>query len=118
EDACHAHDALVADYTVAPVYLSEDDRGKHEWLIEFHKQPSDINAFADTLDATLQKLNSDYEAKRSADLALERLDMKILPSGTFEKWLSAKNKLGGQNKVPRLSNDRKYVDEILNLVTP
>ncbi|MDX1476643.1 MAG: GH3 auxin-responsive promoter family protein [Saprospiraceae bacterium] len=115
-DACEQHDALVADYTVAPVYLNEANKGRHEWLIEFLRRPGDARAFAATLDRSLQQLNSDYEAKRSADLALEQLDLKVLPEGTFERWLAARNKLGGQNKVPRLSNDRTYVEEILNLV--
>lgn len=108
--------ALVSDYTVAPVYLELEHRGGHQWLIEFDKMPGDIERFADSLDKQLQELNSDYEAKRSHDLALKRLQLQVLPKGTFQRWLASKGKLGGQHKVPRLSNDRKYIEEILEFI--
>jgi len=112
-EACSKTDAKVSDYTVAPVYLTAHHRGRHEWLIEFSKAPTDMNFFVDILDASLRRINSDYDAKRQHDLALELPVVHALPQNTFYQWLKSKNKLGGQNKVPRLSNDRKYADEIL-----
>lgn len=108
--------ALVSDYTVAPVYLEKESRGGHQWLVEFDKMPNDLEIFADRLDKNLQELNSDYEAKRSQDLALTRLQIKALPKGTFNRWLASKGKLGGQHKVPRLSNDRNYIEDILEFM--
>ena len=105
--------AVVNDYTAAPVYFSEQDNGAHEWLIEFEKAPSDINAFTDELDNALKQVNSDYEAKRYKDIALRSPVLKVLKKGTFEAWLKSKGKLGGQHKVPRLSNERTYVEEIM-----
>lgn len=110
---CKATDAIVAEYTVAPIYLDDSGKGGHEWLIEFEKKPEDLERFNQLLDANLQKVNSDYEAKRYKDMALKSLRMRVLPQGTFVKWMRARGKFGGQNKVPRLANDRKYVDEIL-----
>lgn len=114
--ACDTCDALVSDYTVAPVFIDGAQKGRHQWIIEFRKTPSDILSFTKSLDENLQSLNSDYEAKRSYDLALEQLELNVVPKGTFNNWLASKNKLGGQNKVPRLSNDRRYVDEILAMI--
>ena len=105
--------AVVNDYTAAPVYFSEQDNGAHEWLIEFEKAPADINVFTNELDAALKQVNSDYEAKRYKDIALRRPVLKVLRKGTFEAWLKSKGKLGGQHKVPRLSNERTYVEEIV-----
>ncbi|MCS6789593.1 MAG: GH3 auxin-responsive promoter family protein [Bacteroidia bacterium] len=110
--ACEATGARVRDYTVAPIYLHARSRGAHEWLIEFIRPPDDIERFKDVLDHTLRQLNSDYDAKREADLALTPPQIVMLPEGTFYRWLKSKGKLGGQNKVPRLSNDRQYVEEI------
>lgn len=114
--ACQATGAEVRDYTVAPIYLSAGQRGAHEWLIEFIQPPSDMERFIEVLDKTLRHLNSDYDAKREADLALGMPRIVSLPEGTFYQWLKAKGRLGGQNKVPRLSTDRTYADEILALV--
>jgi hypothetical protein len=114
-EACRATNAEIVDYTAAPVYMTEENTGAHEWLIEFEKNPHDPEKFAKILDESLKKLNSDYEAKRSGNFILRFPKIKILPKGTFEKWLKSKNKLGGQHKVPRLSNERKYVEEILRL---
>lgn len=108
--------ASISDYTVAPFYLNLNGKGGHQWLVEFNQTPGDINRFADELDAQLQSLNSDYEAKRFKGLALERLRMTVLPKGTFRKWLERKGKSGSQAKIPRLSNDRKYVDDILSML--
>ena len=114
--ACKEHAAHVSDYTVAPVFLDGAKKGRHHWLVEFDRSPADVEAFAETLDKNVQAVNSDYEAKRSYDLALEQLELQVVPVGTFNTWLANKNKLGGQHKVPRLSNDRRYVDEILEIV--
>lgn len=107
------YEARVVEYTVAPVYFNDERKAGHEWLVEFDKEPDDLDAFAESLDLKLQSLNSDYEAKRQKDLALTRLRLKVLPRGTFYKWLNSKGRIGGQNKVPRLANHRKYINEIL-----
>lgn len=112
--ACEQTGAIVSDYTAAPVYFSENSNGAHEWLIEFEKKPDDFNGFIFELDTALKNLNSDYEAKRYKDIALRKPLVKMLRPGTFTEWLRSKGKLGGQHKVPRLSNDRKLVEEILN----
>ncbi|MEM6966407.1 MAG: GH3 auxin-responsive promoter family protein [Bacteroidota bacterium] len=111
---CQAMNAIATEYTVAPIFLAKKGKGGHEWLIEFEKRPSDFRAFNKLLDENLQKINSDYEAKRYKGLALNQLTMRTLPKGTFHNWLKAKGKYGGQHKVPRLANHRKYVDEILD----
>ncbi len=111
---CEQTGAIVGEYTVAPIYLHGDSgRGAHEWLIEFEKLPVDVEHFANLLDLNLQQINSDYEAKRTKDIALERLHLHLLPKGSFEKWMKRRGKLGGQHKVPRLANDRRYVEELL-----
>ena len=110
---CTATGASVTDYTVAPLFLQGNHKGGHEWLIEFDILPPDLEYFNTLLDVNLQKLNSDYEAKRYRDIALERLVLRVMPRGTFHRWLRDKGKLGGQHKVPRLANHRDYVDEIL-----
>ncbi len=114
--ACHETGAVVSDYTVAPVYLTYDNRGCHEWLIEFEKEPRDIKLFTEKLDANLRSLNSDYDAKRYKDIALKEPTVQVLPKNSFYNWLKKKGKLGGQHKVPRLSNDRIYVDDIVSMV--
>jgi hypothetical protein len=114
--ACQKTHSSIRDYTAAPLYMNEGENGGHEWLIEFEKPPSDIEQFCLLLDSKLKELNSDYEAKRYNDFVLRKPMLKSLPEGTFYEWLKGKGKLGGQNKVPRLANDRKYVDEILNMM--
>jgi len=114
--ACNKVNALIIDYTVAPVFMDKNKKGGHEWIIEFEKEPSDIDLFQKILDDCLQEVNSDYQAKRYKDMALENLKIQKAPQGSFEKWLRKKGKLGGQNKVPRLSSKRKYVDEIKELI--
>ena len=104
--------AIVNDYTAAPVFFSHANNGTHEWLIEFDKEPDDIKNFTIELDKALKNCNSDYEAKRHKDIALRMPIVKVLSKGTFNEWLRSKGKLGGQHKVPRLSNDRVIVDEI------
>jgi hypothetical protein len=111
--ACSKCNAIVTDYTAAPVYFSEHSNGAHEWLVEFEKEPSDINIFTKELDDALQNLNSDYEAKRHKSIALGLPIMRVLKKGSFNNWLKSKGKLGGQHKVPRLSNERNHLEEIL-----
>jgi hypothetical protein len=106
----------VLDYTAAPVFFSDTHNGAHEWLIEFEQAPQDLNRFTIELDNALKSLNSDYEAKRFGNIALNLPKIHILPNGVFNKWLLSKNKLGGQHKIPRLCNDRKILEEILNLI--
>jgi hypothetical protein len=105
--------AVVNDYTAAPVYFTDGNNGTHEWLIEFEKIPVDINAFTFELDAALKSINSDYEAKRHKDIALRMPIVHVLDKGVFTGWLRSKGKLGGQHKVPRLSNERIVLEEIL-----
>ena len=114
--ATKAFDVKAIDYTVAPVYFAEGSQGRHQWLIEFENPPADLEAFSIRLDRELQAANSDYEAKRYKSMALENLTVDILPRQSFYKWMEMRGKLGGQNKVPRLSNNRKYVDEILSFI--
>lgn len=112
-EACKKTGALVSDYTVAPIFLEGNNKGGHEWLIEFEKAPADLKEFTSALDTELRSLNSDYDAKRYKDIALQRPVVHAIPSGTFYLWLKSKGKLGGQNKVPRLANQRDVLEEIL-----
>jgi len=105
--------AIVNDYTAAPVYFSEEQNGAHEWLVEFEKDPSSMEHFVYELDNALQAVNSDYEAKRYKDIALRMPVVHKLRKGIFSAWLKSKGKLGGQHKVPRLSNERNFIDDIL-----
>jgi GH3 auxin-responsive promoter len=114
--ACEKTNAVVNDYTAAPVYFSEDNNGAHEWLIEFEKEPENTEHFIYELDNALKNINSDYEAKRHKNIALRMPVVRILPKNLFTEWLRRKGKLGGQHKVPRLSNDRKYIDEIMAML--
>jgi hypothetical protein len=107
--------AIVSDYTAAPVFFSENENGAHEWLIEFDKLPENIDEFTEALDTALKSVNSDYEAKRYKNIALRMPIVHILQGGTFRQWLKKRGKLGGQHKVPRLSNDRHFIEEILDL---
>jgi Coenzyme F390 synthetase len=102
----------VSEYTAAPVFFKDRTGGVHEWLIEFETPPADLDAFAEILDEELKKVNSDYEAKRSYNLSLQRPVVYALPTGTFYNWMKSQNKLGGQNKIPRLANDSKYIERI------
>jgi hypothetical protein len=113
--ACEKTGAVVNDYTAAPVYFSDTSNGGHEWLIEFEKEPSDLSVFIDELDKALKNVNSDYEAKRYKDIALCKPVVHVLAKGVFTEWLRTKGKLGGQHKVPRLSNERVLIEEILKL---
>ncbi len=114
--ACAATGAVISEYTAAPVFMDDRAKGSHEWFIEFEKEPSDINIFAEALDKALQEINSDYEAKRYKGITLEMLKLHSVAKGTFYKWFQRKGKLGGQNKMPRLSNNRQYVDELNEII--
>jgi hypothetical protein len=105
--------SIVNDYTAAPIYFSDEGNGGHEWLIEFEAEPANLRQFTEALDSMLKSINSDYEAKRHKDIALHMPVIHVLPRGTFTEWLKSKGKLGGQHKVPRLNNERHYVEEIL-----
>ena len=107
--------AVVKDYTAAPVYFSNDSNGAHEWLIEFENDPASLEIFTVELDAALMSINSDYEAKRHKSIALRLPIVQIMKKGIFNEWLRNKGKLGGQHKVPRLSNERMLLEEILLL---
>lgn len=111
--ACHATGASLKDYTAAPVYFENGNAGAHEWVIEFTNEPTDFDKFCHILDEKLREVNSDYDAKRYKDMALSFPIIHQAPSGTFYAWLKKKGKLGGQNKVPRLANDRSHLDSIL-----
>jgi len=113
EIACKKTDSLIKEYTAAPIYMEGKKKGGHEWLIEFEVNPKNMGYFTEVLDNALKSLNSDYEAKRYKDLALQMPLVRTMPEGTFYNWLKHKGKLGGQHKVPRLANNRKYVEEIL-----
>lgn len=113
--ACRETGAEVREYTAAPVFMDENGQCRHQWLIEFSREPNDIEAFADCLDKALQTLNSDYEAKRHKDITLQRLEVVTARRGQFDEWLKSQGKLGGQHKVPRLSNDRKIIESILSM---
>ena len=114
--ACADTNAQIRDYTACPIYFKGDEAGAHEWIIEFEKKPKEFERFIDILDNTLREVNSDYDAKRFKDMALKRPKVHQAPDGTFYQWLKKKGKLGGQHKVPRLANERKYVDEILEIL--
>jgi hypothetical protein len=113
--ACEKTGAEVSEYTAAPVFMDEHARCRHQWLIEFKQAPRDISEFEQILDRKLQQLNSDYEAKRSHDITLQHLEVITAREGLFNDWLKSKGKLGGQHKIPRLSNSRKHIDELLQL---
>lgn len=108
---------VVNDYTAAPVYFSDSSNGAHEWLIEFENEPGNLESFTEELDAALKSINSDYEAKRYKNIALRLPVVHGLKKGTFSRWLHSKGKLGGQHKVPRLSNERTLINEILRMNT-
>ncbi len=111
--ACESTGAVIDNFTAAPVYLQEGKKGGHEWIIEFRKKPDDLKTFTKILDDTLRQINSDYDAKRAKDLALIAPIVHSAPEGTFYNWMKKRGKLGGQNKVPRLSNTREYIDDLL-----
>lgn len=115
KQACLKTNAEVSEYTVAPIFMEDEKSGGHEWLIEFSKEPTYINYFVELLDNALKSINSDYEAKRYNNMTLAMPKVNVASEGLFYKWLKTKGKLGGQHKVPRLSNSRKHLEELLQL---
>ena len=115
--ACRVHNANILNYTAAPVYAKKNKKGRHQWLIEWEKEPADIKAFTQTLDEELRKLNSDYDAKRSGNIFLASPEIVNARKGLFDDWLKTKgsHKLGGQRKIPRLSNSRDMMENLLEL---
>ena len=112
---CKKTKAEIVDYTAAPIFMKGKEKGAHEWLIEFKKPPTDINYFNELFDNALKALNSDYEAKRYNNMTLNKPTIHIAREQLFYDWLKQNNKLGGQHKVPRLSNNRDYMDALLDL---
>lgn len=115
EETCKTLKCSILDFTVCPIFMSTEDKGGHQWLIDFEKKPENLEQFSTHLDVNLQKLNSDYSAKRTNDLSLQKPTITVLKNGTFYAWLKQKSKLGGQNKIPRLQNDRVFAEEILSI---
>ena len=113
--ACMETGAEVTEYTAAPVFMDGEGRCRHQWLVEFATEPDDMDRFARLLDTKLQEINSDYEAKRFKDITLQPLEVVKARSGLFHTWLKQRGKLGGQHKVPRLSNTREYIDQLLKI---
>jgi hypothetical protein len=110
--ACIQTNSEIKDYTAAPAYMEGGKKGSHEWVVEFSKAPKDLRIFVEILDRTLREINSDYDAKRSYDLVLIPPQLLVAPKGTFYAWMRARGKLGGQHKVPRLSNNREFIDGV------
>lgn len=113
--ACEKTQAVIKEFTAAPIFMEGNKKGAHEWIIEFEKKPDNIEAFANILDESLQELNSDYEAKRYKNMTLNPLKLNIARENLFFDWMKSRGKLGGQNKVPRLSNTREYLDDLLEM---
>lgn len=114
-EACRRTGAVVNEYTAAPVFMNAEGQCRHQWVVEFKRMPASIEEFAEILDSTLQKLNSDYEAKRFKNITLQRLELIPARKDLFNDWLKSKGKLGGQHKVPRLSNNRSLIEQVLKL---
>jgi hypothetical protein len=114
--ACKATNSVIDNFTAAPIYFDEGKRGGHEWIIEFREKPNDLEEFVKILDDRLREVNSDYDAKRYKDMALLPPRVHSVEKGTFYKWMEKRGKLGGQNKVPRLSNNREHLEEILKMI--
>ena len=112
---CATLDCEIKDYTVAPIFMKDKEKGAHEWMIEFKKQPSNMALFQKALDENLQEVNSDYEAKRYNNMTLNQLKVNIARENLFYDWLAANDKLGGQHKIPRLSNQRDYIEQLKNM---
>lgn len=116
-EACEASGALINNFTAAPKYFGENEKAAHEWIVEFEREPEDMEKFTKALDSTLRSINSDYDAKRYRSLALSLPIVHKAEPGTFYEWMRRRGKLGGQHKVPRLSNSREYLDDILELMS-
>jgi hypothetical protein len=107
--------AIIKEYTAGPIFMGEGQKGAHQWIIEFDKAPQDMEYFIEVLDDALKALNSDYEAKRHKNLTLEKPHLMVAKDNLFYEWMKQRGKIGGQNKVPRLANDRKYLDGLIAL---
>lgn len=116
-EACEKTGAQINNFTAAPKYFDQNENAAHEWIVEFEKAPDDLDKFTIALDETLRRINSDYDAKRYKDMALSLPIVHEASPGTFYQWMRKRGKLGGQHKVPRLSNTREYLDEILSLMS-
>lgn len=116
KQACAQTGAVINEYTAGPIFMSKESKGRHQWIIEFEKEPEDIEQFAEILDKALQGLNSDYEAKRFKNTTLMRLQLEKAPKGTFYEWMKQRGKVGGQNKIPRLANNREYLEPLLKIM--
>ena len=114
-EACRETGAVVSEYTAAPIFMDADAKCRHQWVVEFRTMPDSPAHFAASLDTALQKINSDYEAKRSKNITLQPLEVIVARPRLFDDWLKSKGKLGGQHKVPRLCNDRKIIEEIISM---
>ncbi len=114
--ACEATNAQMSEYTAAPLFIKENNTTLHQWIVEFDKEPNDFTLFEEVFDRTLQEVNSDYEAKRYKDFILKKPQIITVPQGTFYNWMKSRGKLGGQHKVPRLTNNREFIDEILKQI--
>ena len=115
KNICRKTESEIKDYTVAPIFMSGKEKGAHEWIIEFRKAPKDLDYFTEFLDNALKSLNSDYEAKRYNNITLKMPKVHVARENLFYDWLKSKNKLGGQHKIPRLSNKRDYIEELLQI---
>ena len=116
-EACKKTEAIIDNFTAGPIYLGDGNQGGHEWIIEFNSAPNDLKRFTQLLDEKLREVNSDYDAKRYKDIALKEPVVHIVPPKTFYLWMKERGKLGGQHKVPRLSNSREYLDELLSFTS-
>ncbi|MCG8474045.1 MAG: GH3 auxin-responsive promoter family protein [Cytophagales bacterium] len=114
--ACEATQAVINNFTAGPKYLERGKKGAHEWIIEFEVKPNELERFVDVLDECLRRVNADYDAKRYKDIALGKPVVHVAEKGTFYRWMKSRNKLGGQHKVPRLANNREYLDSILEML--
>lgn len=113
--ACERTNAIISEYTGGPIYMQNNQKGAHQWIIEFEKQPDDLDHFVSLFDGALKTINSDYEAKRHKNLSLEMPHIVVAKKGLFMEWMKLRGKVGGQNKIPRLSNDRQYLDPLIAL---
>ena len=111
--ACEKTNSTIKEYTAGPIFMGDTSNGAHEWLIEFETEPAELDYFTTLLDNALCSVNSDYEAKRYKNITLRLPVVRKIKPNVFYKWMKEKGKLGGQNKVPRLSNNRKYIEEVM-----
>ncbi len=116
QEACAVTGAVVNEYTAAPIFMDGEGKCRHQWVVEFEREPDEMEKFARTLDEALQRVNSDYEAKRHKDITLQRLEVVKARKGLFNEWLKSKGKLGGQHKVPRLCNNRDIIESVLSIM--